>query len=169
MATNSQWRTEPIWHWSRSGSNRCSHQCEQQNCRTASNCERHCGFSYNHKIPHLCSIHWGCIINEFDADDGRHTSTPAVDEYASDDSSNFGVQLTDEAFGNACHLCSSFPTQYLCATCRRWACDDCCVTISLTPDVELPECDNCADVRRSTLRTTIRGPVWSKSRWIEDF
>ena len=169
VAVNPQWRTEPMWHWTQSGMNICSHQCEQQNCRSAINCERQCSFSHNHKIPHLCSIHWGCIINEFDADAGRCTRTQAFDESASDDSSNFGAQLTVEAIGTACHLCSSFPSPFVCATCRRRACTDCCATVSPTPDVELPECDACAEVRRSTLQPAIRGPVRPRSRWIEDF
>ena len=168
-ATNPQWRTEPLWHGSQRQESRCPHQCEQQDCRSASNCERYCCFSYNHKIPHLCSIHWGILIDEFDGDVDRYTSSQASDGNATDDSSNTGVPLTDEAMGTPCHMCFSLPSQYLCAPCGRRACTECCFTVSATPGVELPECDSCAEARRRTFRAETRGPVRSRARWFEDF
>jgi hypothetical protein len=168
-ATNPQWRTEPLWHGSQRQESRCPHQCEQQDCRSASNCEWYCCFSSNHKIPHLCSIHWGLLIDELDGDVDENSPSQASDDDATDDSSDTGVPLTEEAMGKPCHMCLSLPSQFLCSTCGRRACTDCCYTVSATQDVELPECDSCAEVRRRTFWAQTRGPVGSRARWIEDF
>ena len=168
-ATNPQWRTDPLWYGSRRRESQCSHECEQQDCRSAGNCETNCGFSSNHKIPHLCTYHWGILIDEVDSEGDRNRSSQASDDNATDDSSDTYVTLSDEALCTPCHMCLSLPSQYLCTPCGRRACTHCCFTVSATQDVELPECDSCAEARRMTIRAETRGPVRSNARWIEDF
>ena len=80
-AGNPLWKTEPVWNRSRQDVSKCTHKCEQQDCRSATNCRKDCHFSSGHRIPHLCKMHWRILLSELDSDDdigSSYSSTPTT-------------------------------------------------------------------------------------------